>query len=154
MEYNLYPWVKAFHLISMTAWMAGMFYLPRLFIYHHGAPAGSAMSEIFKLMEVRLLRIIINPAMIATWVFGFWLIWIQGGGTKDGMLTFLKLNGWLHAKFTLLVLMQLVHAFLARSRKQFAADRRPYSAKTFRIVNEIPTVLLFGIIILAVVKPF
>jgi len=116
METNLYPWVKAFHLISMTAWMAGMFYLPRLFIYHHGAPVGSAMSEIFKLMEVRLLRIIINPAMIATWVFGLWLIWINGGGSKDGMLTFLKLNGWLHAKFTLLILMQLVHAFLARSR--------------------------------------
>ena len=146
--HQLYPWVKALHLISMTAWMAGMLYLPRLFVYHHGAPVGSAMSEIFKLMEVRLLRIIINPAMIATWIFGLWLIDLNGG------LEFLKTAGWLHSKITLLVLMQIVHAFLARSRKQFAADRRPYSAKTFRIINEIPTVLLFGIIILAVVKPF
>lgn len=146
--YEIYPWVKAFHLISMTAWMAGMLYLPRLFVYHHGAPVGSAMSEIFKLMEVRLLRIIINPAMIATWAFGLWLININGG------MEFVKTAYWLHAKLGLLAGMQLVHAFLARSRKQFANDRRPYSARTFRIVNEIPTVLLFGIIILAVVKPF
>lgn len=148
LTYEIYAWVKAFHLISMVAWMAGMFYLPRLFVYHHGAPVGSAMSEIFKLMEVRLLRIIINPAMIATWVFGLWLIEINGG------LEFLKTAYWLHAKLTLLVIMQLVHAFLARSRKQFAQDKRPYSAKLYRIINEVPTVLLFGIVILAVVKPF
>lgn len=154
MTENLYPWVKAFHLISMTAWMASMLYLPRLFVYHHGAPVGSAMSEIFKLMEVRLLRIIINPAMIATWIFGLWLLWINGGNSVEGALTFLKNNGWLHAKLTLLILMQIVHAVLARSRRQFALDRRPYSAKAFRIINEVPTVLLFGIIILAVVKPF
>lgn len=153
-SYEIYPWIKAFHLIAMTAWMAGMFYLPRLYVYHHGAPIGSAMSEIFKLMEVRLLRIIINPAMIATWVLGLWLIWINGTGTMAGALDFVKSSPWLHGKLTLLVLMQLVHAFLARSRRQFAADRRPYSTRVFRIVNEIPTVLLFGIIILAVVKPF
>lgn len=146
--YEIYPWVKALHLISMTAWMAGMFYLPRLFVYHHGAPVGSALSEIFKLMEVRLLRIIINPAMIATWLFGFWLIEINGG------MEFVKTAYWLHGKLFLLILMQLVHAFLARSRKLFAADKRPYSAKTYRIINEVPTILLFGIIILAVVKPF
>lgn len=148
MSFALYPWIKAFHLISMTAWMAGMFYLPRLFVYHHGAPVGSAMSEIFKLMELRLLRIIINPAMIATWVFGLWLIHLNGG------MDFMKDAGWLHAKLTLVIGLQLVHAFLARSRRRFARDERPYSAKTYRIVNEIPTVLLMGIIILAVVKPF
>lgn len=146
--YEIYPWVKAFHLISMTAWMAGMFYLPRLFVYHHGAPVGSAMSEIFKLMEVRLLRIIINPAMIATFIFGIWLIELNGGWE------FLKTTPWLHAKLALLFLMTGVHGLLSRARRQFAADRRPYSARFFRILNEVPTVLLFGIIILAVVKPF
>ena len=128
--------------------------LPRLFIYHHGAPVGSAMSEIFKLMEVRLLRIIINPAMISTWIFGVWLIWINSGSTWEGMGPFFASAGWLHGKLALLLGMQLVHAFLARSRRQFAMDRRPYSAKAYRIINEVPTVLLFGIVILAVVKPF
>jgi len=152
--YVLYPWIKAFHLISMVAWMAGMFYLPRLYVYHHGAPIGSAMSEIFKLMETRLLRIIINPAMIATFIFGFWLIWLNGNGTLDGALDYLKTTPWMHGKLLLVFLMAGVHGFLAKTRKQFALDRRPYNAKVFRIVNEVPTVLLFGIVILAVVKPF
>lgn len=151
---DFYLWLKALHVISMVAWMAGMFYLPRLFIYHHGAPVGSATSEIFKIMELRLLRIIINPAMIATWVFGLWLIWVGGGESWAGVVDWLKAAPWMHAKLVLVVLMQLVHAFLANSRRKFARDERPLTAKAFRIINEIPTVLLIGIVILVIVKPF
>jgi putative membrane protein len=151
---DTYLWLKALHLIAMVAWMAGMFYLPRLFVYHAGAPVGSATSELFKLMEVRLLRIIINPAMIATWGFGFALIWVGGGSSWAGVKDWLASTGWMHAKLTLLVLMMGVHGWLARARKQFARDERRTSGKTFRIVNEIPTVLLIGIILLAVLKPF
>jgi protoporphyrinogen IX oxidase len=151
---ELYNWLKALHIISMVAWMAGMFYLPRLYVYHAGAPVGSATSEIFKLMEHRLLRIIINPAMIATWVFGLGLIWVGGGSNWDGVKDWLAHAHWMHAKFSLLILMQLVHAYLARARKAFARDERRTSAKTFRIINELPTVLLIGIVILVVLKPF
>ncbi len=151
---DLYNWLRALHVISMVAFMAGMFYLPRLYVYHHGTPVGSAASEIFKIMENKLLRIIINPAMICTWVFGLWLIWVGGGETLDGALGWVKDAYWLHAKLTLLVLMQLVHAFLANSRRRFARDERPYSGKFYRIINEVPTVLLFGIVILVIVKPF
>jgi len=151
---DLYLWLKALHIISMVAWMAGMFYLPRLYVYHAGAPVGSATSEIFKLMEVRLLRLILNPAMIATWGFGLALIWVGGGSNWDGAMDWLKSAHWLHAKLSLLVVMQLVHAWLARVRKQFARDDRRYSGRTFRIVNEIPTLLLIGIVLLVILKPF
>jgi len=144
-EFQTYQLVKALHLIAMTAWMAGMFYLPRLYVYHSGVAAGSETSELFKLMEHRLLRIIINPAMIATWVFGLTLLHLGNG---------ILALGWFHAKLSLLVIMQLVHAFLASSRRKFARDERPYSAKIYRIINEIPTVLLVGIILLAILKPF
>lgn len=149
-----YLWLKALHLIAMVAWMAGMFYLPRLYVYHAGAPVGSATSEIFKLMEVRLLRIIMNPALIATWGFGLALIWVGGGSTWQGALDWLSHAHWMHAKLTLVVLLTGVHGWLAKVRKSFARDERRWSAKTFRIINEIPTVLLIGIVLLAVLKPF
>ncbi|HEY1382724.1 MAG TPA: protoporphyrinogen oxidase HemJ [Dongiaceae bacterium] len=139
-----YDWLKALHIIAVIAWMAGMLYLPRLYVYHAGAKPGSEMSETFKVMERRLLRAIINPAMIAAWVFGLWLAWAGNHWAE----------GWFHTKLALLILMQIVHACLSRWRRHFAADANRHSARFYRIVNEIPTVLLIGIVILAIVKPF
>ena len=139
-----YLWIKALHIIALIAWMAGMLYLPRLYVYHCETEPGSAESERFKLMERRLLRLIVNPAMIATWIFGLTLAWAGE----------LWSQGWLHAKLTLLVLMQIVHACFSRWRRDFAADRNRRPARFYRIMNEVPTLLLIGIVILAVVKPF
>jgi putative membrane protein len=127
--------------------MAGMLYLPRLFVYHASAKHGSELSATFKVMERRLLKLIINPAMIATWVFGLMLIWLMG---KEAFLA----AGWLHAKLVLVLAMSGLHGYLARLVKQFAADRNRRPPKFYRIVNEIPTVLLILIVLLAVVKPF
>ncbi|HEU4659596.1 MAG TPA: protoporphyrinogen oxidase HemJ [Pseudolabrys sp.] len=143
----MYLYIKAFHIISVIAWMAGMLYLPRLFVYHCEAEPGSKQSETFKVMEYRLLKAIINPAMIATWVFGLTMIWLMGW---DAFRT----AGWLHAKLVLVLVMSGVHGFFARLVKQFAADKNRHSQKFYRIVNEIPTVLLIAIVILATVKPF
>jgi putative membrane protein len=127
--------------------MAGMLYLPRLFVYHVDAVAGSVQSETFKVMERRLLKAIINPAMIATWLLGLWLIWLMG---KDAFLQ----AGWLQAKLALVIAMSGLHGFLARWVKDFAADRNRHTGKFYRIVNEIPTVLMIFIVLLATVKPF
>jgi putative membrane protein len=140
----MYLYLKAFHIVAVIAWMAGMLYLPRLFVYHCDAPPGSPQSETFKIMERRLLRIIINPAMIATWVLGLWLAW-QGDWFKAG---------WLHGKLALVLAMSAVHGLFARWVKDFAADRNHRSQKFYRIANEIPTLLMILIVILAVVKPF
>jgi putative membrane protein len=140
----MYLYLKAFHIIAVIAWMAGMLYLPRLFVYHCSAETGSQQSETFKVMERRLLRLIINPAMIAAWALGLVLVW-QGGW---------YLSGWFHAKFALVLALSALHGFYARWMKDFAADRNRHSAKFYRAVNEIPTVLLIAIVILAVVKPF
>jgi protoporphyrinogen IX oxidase len=140
----MYEWLKAFHIIAVIAWMAGMLYLPRLFVYHCEADVGSTQSETFKVMERRLFRAIITPAMIATWVLGLWLAW-SGGWYKAP---------WLHAKLLLVILMSGVHGMLSRYVKDFAADRRRKSQKFFRILNEVPTVLMILIVILVVVKPF
>lgn len=137
-------WILAFHIIAMVAWMAGMFYLPRLYVYHVGAAKGSELSETLKVMERRLLRIIINPAMILTYLFGIALL-VQNPD--------LLKQGYMHAKFALVLLMTLLHAFLARTRRIFECDANTRSAKFFRILNEVPTVLMIGIIILVVVKP-
>jgi putative membrane protein len=147
MAHESYLWLKSFHIIAVIAWMAGMLYLPRLFVYHLRTLPGSEASELFKIMERKLLRLIINPAMIATWIFGLWLAFklnaFDGGA-----------NGyWLHAKLGLVILMQVVHALLARYRRQFARDERPRSERFFRILNEAPALLIIGIVILAVVKP-
>jgi putative membrane protein len=139
-----YPWVKALHVIAVIAWMAGMLYLPRLFVYHCQAEVGSKQSETFKVMERRLLRAIINPAMILTWLAGLYLAW-SGHWFS---------SGWLHGKLALVILLSGVHGFFSRCVKDFAADRNTRSQKFYRIINEVPTVLMIGIVILVVVKPF
>jgi putative membrane protein len=140
----MYEWIKAFHIVAVIAWMAGMLYLPRLFVYHCAAEVGSRQSDTFKLMERRLLRLIMNPAMIATWGLGLWLAW-QGGWFAAP---------WVHAKLALVIVLSAVHGFFARQVGLFAADKNRNSAKFYRIANEIPTILLIAIVVLAVVKPF
>jgi putative membrane protein len=139
-----YLWIKAFHVIAIIAWMAGMLYLPRLFVYHCDAPKGSIQSDTFKIMERRLLKAIINPSMIVAWILGIILIW-QGGWYT---------SGWLHAKVLLVLILSGAHGFLARAVKDFAADRNVRPAKFYRMINEVPTVLMIGIVILVIVKPF
>ena len=145
----MYEWIKAFHIIAVIAWMAGMLYLPRLFVYHCAAEKGSVQSETFKVMERRLLRAIINPAMIATWVLGLWLGWL-GPDSRYGWFA----AGWLEAKLVLVVVMSGVHGLFTHWTKAFAVDRNRHSQRFYRIINEVPTILLIGIVILAVVKPF
>ena len=146
---DTYGWIKAFHIIAVIAWMAGMLYLPRLLVYHCAAEKGSIQSETFKVMERRLLRAIINPAMIATWVLGLWLAW-YGPDSRYGWFA----SGWLEAKLALVVVLSAVHGLLARWVKAFAADRNQHSQKFYRIINEVPTVLMIAIVILVVLKPF
>jgi putative membrane protein len=140
----LYDWLKAFHVIALIAWMAGLLYLPRLFVYHCESPKGSIQSETFKIMERRLLKAIMNPAMIATWVLGLTLAW-QGGWFAAG---------WLHAKLALVIALSAVHGFLAKSVRTFAADLNRRPARFYRILNEVPTLLMIGVVILVIVKPF
>jgi len=142
-----YHWLKALHIIAVISWMCGMLYLPRLFVYHSKVAPGSEASELFKVMELRLMRLIINPAMIAAWVFGLWLaVTINAFDAQANGL-------WLHYKLTLVLVMQIVHAMLSRYRKAFARDERPKSERYFRIFNEVPAVLMALIVVLAVVKP-
>ena len=140
----MYQWLLAFHIIAVIAWMAGMLYLPRLFVYHCAADPGSMQSETFKVMERRLLKAIINPAMIVTWVLGLWLAYRGDWFTAH----------WLQVKLALVLGMSGVHGILSKYVREFTADKRRMSAKFFRILNEVPTVLLIFIVILAVVKPF
>lgn len=142
MEY--YFWIKAFHVIAVIAWMAGMLYLPRLFVYHCDAPKGSIQSETFKIMERRLLKAIINPAMVVTWILGLVLMWLGGWYT----------SGWFHAKLAFVLILSGVHGIYVRRLKDFAADRNTRPAKYYRILNEVPTVLMIGIVIFVIVKPF
>lgn len=139
-----YEWVKAVHVIAIISWMAGMLYLPRLFIYHCEAPKGSQQSETFKVMEQRLLRIIINPAMIFSWVLGLWLAW------KAGFLT----SPWFHAKLVLVLLLSAAHGYFSAAVRAFAEDRNDKPPRHWRLVNEVPTVLMIGIVILVIVKPW
>ena len=140
----MYEWIKALHVIAVISWMAGMLYLPRLFVYHAEAQRGSIQSETFKIMEKRLLRLIITPAMIVTWIMGLWLAWSAGFFVAP----------WLHTKLLLVVALSGVHGFLAKLVKDFAADRNVRPAKFFRLLNEVPTVLMIAIVFLVVVKPF
>jgi protoporphyrinogen IX oxidase len=140
----MYLWIKALHIIAVIAWMAGMLYLPRLFVYHAGVAPGSPQSETFKVMEQRLLRYIMTPAMIATWLFGIALV-IQGQYFAAT---------WFHLKLLLVLLMSALHGLFSRWARDFAADRNVRSAKFFRIANEIPTLILIAVVILATVKPF
>jgi putative membrane protein len=140
----MYEWIKALHVIAVISWMAGMLYLPRLFVYHCDAEIGSKQSETFKVMERRLLKAIINPAMIVTWLAGLWLVW-QGQWYKAG---------WFHAKFALVLAMSAVHGLLSARVRDFAADKNTKSQKFYRIINEVPTILMIAIVILVIVKPF
>lgn len=144
---NTYLIIKALHIIAFTSWMAGMFYLPRLFAYHADTKPGSETSELFKIMERRLLRIIINPAMIATFGLGIWLVTIVHPFSGEG-------NGWFHAKALLLLFMFGMHGYFSATRKAFARDERPRRAKFYKIINEVVTILFVVIVLLAVLKPF
>lgn len=139
-----YLWLRVIHVLAIISWMAGMLYLPRLFVYHADAPIGSQQSETFKVMERRLLRAIMTPAMIVAWVSGLAIAWQQ---------QFFS-HGWFHAKLLLVVLMSGVHGWLAVQVKAFAQDRNQRSGVYFRVLNEIPTLLMIGIVIFVIVKPF
>lgn len=141
---DLYLWLKSLHIIAIIAWMAGMLYLPRLFVYHADVPVGSPQSETFKVMERRLLKAIINPAMIAAWILGLWLAYELDAFRE----------GWFHAKLTLVLLMSGVHGYLSRCVKVFARDENTRPTRFYRVLNEVPTLLMIGIVILVVVKPF
>jgi putative membrane protein len=139
-----YEILKALHIIAVIAWMAGLLYLPRLFVYHADVEKGSAQSELFKIMERRLMRGIMLPSMIFVWLFGLVLA-VQGNWFQFG---------WLHAKLALVVVLTVVHALYSRWRKDFAADRNTHSARFYRWWNEVPTVLMVVIVFLVVLKPF
>jgi putative membrane protein len=141
---GLYLWLKAFHVVAVIAWMAGMLYLPRLLVYHSAVAPDSPQAATFKVMERRLLRAIINPAMIATWVLGLWLAW-SGGWFA---------SGWLHAKLALVLLLSGLHGYFSASVRAFGENRNARSATHWRIVNEAVTVLMIAIVILVIVKPF
>jgi protoporphyrinogen IX oxidase len=141
---TVYLWIKALHVIAVIAWMAGMLYLPRLFVYHCEAEKGSKQSETFKVMERRLLKAIINPAMAAAWIFGLWLVW-------DG--EWLSAH-WLQTKLVLVLGLSGIHGLMVRWVRDFAADTNQHSQKFYRIINEVPTILMIGIVLLVVVKPF
>lgn len=141
-----YHWLKALHLIAVISWMAGMLYLPRLYVYHAGLKPGSEASELLKIMEARLLRFIVNPAMIATWLLGL--------GLAHTINAFSPENGhWLHAKLALVLGLTFVHILLARHRRQFAADRNTKTARYYKLLNESVTLLMIGIVLLVVLKP-
>ena len=142
----LYPWIKALHIIAVIAWMAGLLYLPRLFVYHCDVPRGSPESERFKVMERRLLKQIMTPAMIAVWVFGLLLV------ATPGVIDWAA--GWWHVKLLLVILMSGFQGGLSRWRRDFLEDRNTRPARFYRIANEVPTVLMLVIVIMVIVRPF
>ena len=140
----MYEWIKALHVIAVIAWMAGMLYLPRLFVYHCEAEVGSKQSETFKIMERRLFKAIINPAMVVTWLAGLYLAWAGNWLAA----------GWFHGKLLLVLILSTVHGLFSRWVKAFAADRNQHDQKFYRIINEVPTVIMIGVVVLVIVKPF
>jgi len=141
---NYIDWIKAFHVMAVIAWMAGMLYLPRLFVYHTEVAVGSPESAMLKRMEYRLLKIIVNPAMIAVWIFGLTLAYVTGAYEDT----------WFQMKFVLVVIMSGLHGFFATTVKRFAADANTRSTRFYRIINEVPFVLVIGIVILVIIQPF
>lgn len=139
-----YDWVVALHVISIISWMAGLLYLPRLFVYHCEAEPGSDKSETLKVMERRLLRAIMNPAMIASWVFGLWSAFLIQPWEE----------GWFHVKVALVIGLTISHMAMAKWRKDFEADANARSQRFYRFANEVPTVLMIGIVIMVIVRPF
>jgi putative membrane protein len=142
---DLYLIVKWLHVVSVISWMAGLLYLPRLFVYHAGEAPGSDTSETFKVMERRLYKAIMNPAMMASWVFGLWMLWLTPGWLEDG---------WMHAKLFLVMAMTAMHHVMGRWRKAFAADANSHGDRYYRIANEVPTVIMVAIVFLVIAKPF
>lgn len=140
----MYEWVKALHIISVIAWMAGLLYLPRLYVYHCAAEPGSELSETLKIMERRLLKAIMNPAMIASWGFGLWLVYLIDPWSDP----------WFHAKAALIVLLTASHMAMGKWRKDFEQDANTRSHKFYRFANEVPTLIMIAIVIFVVVKPF
>jgi putative membrane protein len=137
------PWIKALHVIAVIAWMAGLLYLPRLMVYHADAPVGSAQSETFKVMERRLLRAIMNPAMVVVWATGLWMALTYGWFAAP----------WFQAKFALVLVLSGFQGILTGWVRAFAEDRNTRRARVFRVANELPTLLMIGIVILVIVKP-
>lgn len=144
---GLYLWIKAFHVVAVISWMAGLLYLPRLFVYHSSAEAGSAGSETFKVMERRLMGAIMTPAMLASWVLGLAMIAVLG-------VEAFRDSHWLAVKISLVVVLSGLHMLLIWHLRAFAADRNWHSARYFRILNEVPTVLMIAIVVMVVVRPF
>ena len=140
----IYLWVKALHVIAIIAWMAGLLYLPRLFVYHTQAEAGSGEAETFKVMERRLLKGIMNPAMLVAWLAGLWLVWETEAWRQ----------GWFHLKATLVILLSAYHMWLGAKRRAFEADRNTISERGWRFLNEVPTLLMIGIVVAVIVRPF
>ncbi len=141
---NLFLWLKVLHIVAVISWLAGLLYLPRLFVYHAESPRGSRQAETFMLMERRLMHRIMLPAMLVTWAAGI-AIGIQGGFFTAG---------WFHAKLALVLTLSALHGYFAKLRKDFAKDNNRYRARFFRIINEAPAILMVGIVILVVFKPF
>ncbi len=143
----IYPWIKALHVASVIAWMAGMFYLPRLYVYHCDLTPGSSESERFKVMERRLFKQIINPAMMASWAFGLTM------ALTPGVLNW-RADHWWHVKLAAVLLMAGFHGALSRWRKDFLEDRNRRPARFYRIANEVPTILMLIIVTMVIVRPF
>ena len=141
---NLFLWIKVLHIVSVIAWMAGMLYLPRLFVYHAAAEQGSVQSETFKIMERRLLCAIMNPAMIAVWITGLLMVYLGEFWTEP----------WFWVKFAFVIALSDMHHRFGRYRKAFEEDRNTKSEKFFRVINEVPTVAIIAIVIFVVIKPF
>lgn len=139
-----YLWIKVLHILAVISWMAGMLYLPRLFVYHAEAPPGSPQAQTFAVMEARLMRVIMLPAMLVTWISGLALAF---------QASFLH-AGWFHAKFALVIGMSALHGYFAKIRKDLAEDTNRHESRFFRIVNEVPTLLMAGIVALVIFKPF
>ncbi len=137
-------WVKALHIIAVISWMASLLYLPRLFVYHCGAEIGSVQSETFKVMESRLLKAIATPSMIATWLFGLWI----------ASLYDVWADPWFMIKLICVVLMTFMHFLYVKCARSFATDSNQKSEKYYRVINEVPAVLMIIIVIMVVVKPF
>ena len=140
----IYQWIKVLHILAVISWMAGLLYLPRLFVYHAGVTPGSEASETFKIMERRLLKAIMTPAMVVAWVAGLILAWQSQAFSE----------GWFHGKLLAVLILSACHGVMARHVKAFAADQNRHSGRYFRIFNEVPTLLMIAIVVLVVVKPF
>lgn len=144
---GLYLWLKALHVVAVISWMAGLLYLPRLFVYHCSAEAGSDRSETFKVMERRLMVAIMTPALVASWMLGLGLVWMLG-------VEVFRDSHWLTVKLALVIVLSGVHLMLVRHVRAFAGDRNRHSARYFRILNEVPTVLMIAIVVMVIVRPF